>query len=188
MEQKIIIVTAPSGSGKTTIVRQLLAQLPTLEFSASATTRAARPGEIDGTDYYFITPEQFKTKIEQGAFAEYEMVYQDKYYGTLHSTLTEIWQAQKTPLVDIDVKGAQKLKTVFGERALSLFIQAPTLAILKERLINRGTESPEMLAERLDKAAQEMASKAQFDHIIVNDELAQAVKETLVLVHQFLID
>lgn len=188
MEQKIIIVTAPSGSGKTTIVRQVLAQLPALQFSVSATTRNPRQGEVDGVDYYFLSPELFREKIAQDAFAEYEMVYQDKYYGTLHEKLEETWQAGKTPLVDIDVKGAKTLKTFFGERALSLFIQAPSIEILKERLINRGTESPEMLKERLDKAELETSFKSDFDQVIVNDQLEVAVTETLAVVRQFLND
>jgi len=188
LEQKIIIVTAPSGSGKTTIVRQVLTQLPSLQFSVSATTRKPREGEIDGKDYHFLSPEKFKEKIAQNAFAEYEMVYKDKYYGTMHEKLNGIWQAGSTPLVDIDVKGAKTLKAFFGQRALSLFIQAPSIEILKERLINRGTESPEMLKERLDKAAFELRFKTAFDQVIVNDQLDDAVEKTLAIVRQFLID
>ncbi|MBK7692507.1 MAG: guanylate kinase [Bacteroidetes bacterium] len=175
--QKLIIITAPSGSGKTTIVHHLLNTNPQLAFSVSACTRQPRPNEKDGVHYYFLSLEQFTRKSANHEFAEFEMVYEGKYYGTLKAELQRIWDAGKTPLVDIDVQGALRLKKHYGEQALSIFVKAPSLEILKQRLIDRGTETDFTLAERLDKAGYETTFAENFDRIIVNDELQKACAE-----------
>ncbi len=184
--KKLIIITAPSGSGKTTIVKELLSSLPQLAFSVSATTRPPRKNEVDGVDYHFMTVEDFERKIEENAFAEYEMVYENKFYGTLKTKLSEIWQSKKFPLVDIDVQGAQKLKELYGHNAASIFIQAPSIAVLKERLTKRGTDTEEMIAERLEKANSEMQMSAAFDYVVINDDLAKAVMMTKNIITDFL--
>lgn len=184
---KIIIITAPSGSGKTTIVRQLLQRYSGyLGFSISACTRKPRPGETDGKDYYFLEEADFKKKIEEDAFIEWEMVYTGKYYGTLRSEVDRIWSEDKAPLVDIDVLGALNIKSQYGEKAISLFIQAPSIEELRRRLTARGTETPETLQERLDKATYELSFADRFDRIIVNDNLEQAIEETMDVISNFL--
>lgn len=184
---KIIIITAPSGSGKTTIVRQLLQRYSGyLGFSISACTRKPRPGEVDGKDYYFLEETDFKKKIEEDAFIEWEMVYTGKYYGTLRSEVDRIWSEDKAPLVDIDVLGALNIKSQYGEKAISLFIQAPSIEELRRRLTARGTETPETLQERLDKATYELSFADRFDRIIVNDNLEQAIEETMDVISNFL--
>lgn len=183
---KIIIITAPSGSGKTTIVKELLAQISNLTFSISATTRPPRKNEIDGVDYHFMDVEDFEQKIEEDAFAEYEMVYENKFYGTLKAKLQEIWQSKNYPLVDIDVQGARKLKEQYKENALSLFIQAPSIEILAARLKNRGTDSAEMIAERLAKAEEELRLKEHFDQVVVNEELDLAIASCKTLIENFI--
>jgi len=186
LSSKIIIITAPSGSGKTTIVKELLARLQSLRFSVSATTRAARKNETDGVDYHFLSVEDFERKIEEAAFAEYEMVYENKFYGTLKAKLQEIWMENKFPLVDIDVQGAFKLKQQYETNALSIFIQAPSLEILAERLKKRGTESADMITERLNKAEEELKLKGQFDAVVVNDDLEKAITACQSLIEKFL--
>lgn len=186
LEQKLIIITAPSGSGKTTIVKELLAQIPQLTFSVSATTRAPRKTEIDGVDYHFMTVADFENKINEDAFAEYEMVYQNKFYGTLKAKLSQIWQHENFPLVDIDVKGAQKLKSLYPQNSLSIFIQAPSLEILGERLKKRGTDAPAMIAERLAKAELELNDSNKFDQVVVNDDLEKAIAECKKMVLDFI--
>ncbi|WP_118975546.1 guanylate kinase [Taibaiella koreensis] len=184
---KIIIITAPSGSGKTTIVRQLLQRhAGSLGFSISACTRQPRPGEVHGKDYYFLSETDFKQKIEADAFIEWEMVYTGKYYGTLRSEVDRIWSEDKAPLVDIDVLGALNIKAQYGEKAISLFIQAPSIEELRRRLSARGTETPETLQERLDKAAYELSFADRFDRIIVNDNLENAIEETMAVISNFL--
>ncbi|WP_118952184.1 guanylate kinase [Taibaiella helva] len=184
---KIIIITAPSGSGKTTIVRQLLQRYAgSLGFSISACTRSPRPGEVHGKDYYFLEEADFKQKIEEDAFIEWEMVYTGKYYGTLRSEVDRIWSEGKAPLVDIDVLGALNIKAQYGEKAISLFIQAPSIEELRRRLLARGTETPETLEERLDKAAYELSFADRFDRIIVNDNLENAIAETMTVISNFL--
>lgn len=183
---KIIIITAPSGSGKTTLVRRLIAASPHVGFSISACTRNPRPGEVHGKDYYFYTEEEFKQKIAEEAFVEWEMVYTGKYYGTLKSEVARIWQEGKAPLVDIDVKGALAIKAAYPDTSLSLFIQAPSLEILRERLQNRGTENPQMLEERLNKAVYELTFSDKFDRVLVNDDLELATLELVKTVEQFL--
>jgi guanylate kinase len=184
--QKIIIITAPSGSGKTTIVQYLLKEMPTLAFSVSACTRRARATEQHGINYYFITLEDFTHKIAAHEFAEFEMVYEGKYYGTLKSELNRIWQHGQTPLVDIDVQGALRLMKHYQQNALSIFIQAPSLKILAERLHHRGTETADSLKERIDKAKEELSFASKFNHIVVNDTLDKACEEAKVYIQQFL--
>ncbi|WPQ64462.1 guanylate kinase [Chitinophaga sancti] len=186
MANKIIIITAPSGAGKTTIVKQLLSEMPQLAFSISATTRKAREQEVNGKDYYFLTQEDFHDKIEEHAFAEYEMVYAGKYYGTLKSELERIWHNGQTPMVDIDVKGALSIKEHYQEAALTIFIQPPTLDALRVRLSERGTETQASLEERLGKARYELSFSHQFDEIVINDKLPVAYAEVKALVEAFL--
>lgn len=184
--QKLIIITAPSGSGKTTIVQRLMEEIPSLAFSVSACTRKPRNNEVHGVNYYFLTLEDFTHKIANHEFAEFEMVYEGKYYGTLKSELNSIWEEQKQPLVDIDVQGALRLKKHYQENALSIFIKAPSLEELENRLRNRGTETPETLKERLDKASIELTFADQFDHIVVNDDLETACNQIKDIVTNFI--
>ncbi|MEC5147522.1 guanylate kinase [Chitinophaga sp. 212800010-3] len=186
MEKKIIIVTAPSGAGKTTIVRKLLASMPVLAFSVSASTRTPRANEVHGKDYYFLTTDEFHHRIEENAFAEYEMVYAGKYYGTLKSELERIWNNQQIPMVDIDVKGALSIKEKYHENALTIFIQPPSIEALRERLSERGTETQASLEERLAKARYELSFAHEFDQIVINDELEKAYEEVKKLVSVFL--
>jgi guanylate kinase len=185
-QKKIIIITAPSGSGKTTLVKRLLAANPALAFSISACTRAPRTGELDGRDYYFLTEPEFKQRIDEDAFVEWEMVYTGKYYGTLKEELSRIWAEGRTPLVDIDVKGALAIQEQFPENSLSIFIKAPSLEVLRERLIMRGTESPQMLEERLAKAEYELMDAGEFNLVIVNDDLVQATHELVQATNGFI--
>lgn len=185
-DQKIIIITAPSGSGKTTLVRRLLAANPNLAFSISACTRSPRTGELNGKDYYFLDEAEFKRRIDEDAFVEWEMVYTGKYYGTLKEELERIWTSGRTPLVDIDVKGAIAIQQQFPNTSLSIFIKAPSLEILRERLITRGTESPQMLEERLAKAEYELMDADEFNLIIVNDNLEVATNELVNATNQFI--
>ncbi len=185
-QNRIIIITAPSGSGKTTLVKRLLAAAPQLAFSISACTRTPRTGELDGRDYYFLTEPEFKGKIDEDAFVEWEMVYTGKYYGTLKSELQRIWSKGCTPLVDIDVKGALAIQEQFPEQSLSIFIKAPSLDILRERLITRGTENAQMLEERLAKAEYELLAAPEFDRIVVNDDLEAATRELVELTQDFI--
>ncbi len=183
---KIIIITAPSGAGKTSITKYLMEKFPVLTFSVSAATRQARGSEVDGKDYYFISNETFKQKIQQNEFIEWEMVYEGKYYGTLKSELQRIWDQGKVPVLDIDVKGAIHVQQQFNEGTLSLFIEPPSVAELKKRLQSRGTETDESLAARVNKASYELSFKEYFDKIIVNDDLAKACEEAKNIVTDFL--
>lgn len=183
---KIIIITAPSGSGKTTLVRRLLQACPQLAFSVSACTRSPRPGEEHGKDYYFYSEEQFRKLIEEDAFVEWEMVYTGKYYGTLRSELTRIWGSGHLPLVDIDVKGALAIQEAYPDHSLTLFIQAPSLSVLRDRLAMRGTETQQSLEERLSKATFELSFAPQFDRIIINDDIDAATTELIEVIGQFL--
>jgi len=185
-EGKIIIITAPSGSGKTTLVKRLLARYHHLAFSISACTRSPRPGEQHGKDYYFYSEEEFKDLIKQDAFVEWEMVYTGKYYGTLKTEVERIWNLEKAPLVDIDVHGALSIRQKYPHNSLTIFIQAPSLDVLKERLMARNTETPETLQERLDKARYELTFAPQFDRIVVNDDLEIATQELIQTVEEFL--
>ena len=180
---KIIIIAAPSGAGKTSVVHHLLKTLPQrLGFSVSCATRSPRANEKNGVDYYFIAADEFKQRIEKDEFAEWEMVYEGKYYGTLRSELTRIWDAQKVPLLDVDVKGGLAVKRNYPN-SLSIFIEPPSIEELKRRLESRGTESPASLQARIEKATWEMTFRSNFDTIVVNDNLTQTceVVEKLVL-------
>jgi guanylate kinase len=183
---KVIILTAPSGAGKTSIAAYLLKQMPQLSFSVSATTRAPRGNEKQGDEYHFISLEKFEGHIAQNDFLEYEMVYEGVYYGTLQSELTRIWNLGKTPVLDIDVKGAIRVQKQIGANCFSIFIMPPSIEILKERLENRKTETPESLQVRLDKAAYEISFSNQFKAIIQNNDLALACTETEKLITTFL--
>ena len=183
---KIIIITAPSGAGKTSITRYLMKEFPVLEFSISAATRAPRGTEKDGVDYYFISMEDFKHKIQQKEFAEWEMVYEGKYYGTLKSELKRIWALNKVPVLDIDVKGAIHVQQQYPENTLSIFVEPPSVDELKIRLQGRGTESEESLKARVNKASYEISFKDQFHKVIVNDNLENACAQAKVLVSEFL--
>jgi len=183
---KIIIITAPSGAGKTSITRFLLAKYPQLTFSVSAATRSPRPHEINGVDYYFLSLDDFQQKIQHNEFAEWEMVYEGKYYGTLKSELKRILQAGKTPLLDIEVKGAIHIQEQYWGSSLSLFIEPPSVDELRRRLETRGTETAESLMARVNKAAYELSFKQHFDKIIVNDELEKACRQADEAVSAFL--
>ena len=183
---KIIIITAPSGAGKTSITRHLLAHFPTLAFSVSAATRSARGKEKNGVDYYFLSLEEFQHKIREKEFVEWEMVYEGKYYGTLKSELRRIWANNQVPILDIDIKGAIHIQRQYPKAILSLFIEPPSVDELRRRLDSRGTETVESLQARVNKAAYEISFKHHFDHIIVNDNLARACAEATRLVADFL--
>ncbi len=184
--KKVIILTAPSGAGKTSITQFLLANYPQLAFSVSATTRAPRGAEQDGVDYHFISPAAFEGHIYQNDFLEYEMVYEGLYYGTLKSELDRIWAQGKTPVLDIDVKGAIAIQKQLGDLALSIFILPPSIEVLKERLANRNTESPEKMQMRLDKAAYEISFSNQFNAVVQNEVLDTACEETALLIQEFI--
>ena len=186
IHQKILIITAPSGAGKTSITRHLMKVFPVLEFSVSAATRNARGIEKEGVDYYFISLEDFKQKIQHKEFAEWEMVYEGKYYGTLKSELKRIWALSKIPVLDIDVKGAIHIQQQYPENTLSLFIEPPSVDELKNRLQSRGTETPESLAARINKAAYELSFKDQFNKLIINDDLQRACSEAETIVADFI--
>ena len=184
---KIIIITAPSGAGKTSITRFLLGKYPdNLAFSISAATRNPRSYERDGVDYYFIGLENFKQKIQHNEFVEWEMVYEGKFYGTLKSELERIWAAGKTPLLDIEVKGAIHIREQYPDATLALFIEPPSVDELRRRLEGRGTETVESLLARVNKASYEISFKHHFDQIIVNDDLNKACLEAEAAVTGFL--
>ncbi len=173
----LIIITAPSGAGKTSITRFLLQHFPQLAFSVSAATRPQRSDEINGVDYYFMSLEEFHQKIQNNEFIEWEMVYEGKYYGTLKTELQRIKDMNKIPILDIDVKGAIHVQQQYEGRTLSLFVQPPSIEELKRRLELRATESPEALQDRLNKAAYEISFRQHFDRIIINDDLERACQE-----------
>ncbi len=186
MQEKAIIVSAPSGAGKSTIVKHLMAELPQLEFSVSACSRAMRDGEADGREYHFISVEKFREHIEACDFLEWEEVYPGSFYGTLKSEIRRIWALGKIPVFDVDVVGGLNLKRYFRTSGLAIFIQPPSIDILAERLKNRGTESEESLGKRIGKAAEELAFAVKFDKVVVNDNLDVACKEVTGLALQFL--
>ena len=185
-EGKCIIFSAPSGAGKTTIVRALLERLHNLEFSVSACSRAPRGTEVDGRDYYFLSVPAFQQKIEENAFVEWEEVYENMYYGTLKSEVERIWNDQKAVLFDVDVIGGLNLKGIFKEHALAIFIKPPSIEELERRLRNRNTDSEEKIKMRVEKAAWEMERAAEFDIIIENNQLDEAIEATIEAVNQFL--
>jgi len=176
-EGKMIIITAPSGAGKTTIVRHLLRTFDILDFSVSATTRDERPHEKEGIDYYFKSPEEFKALIADEAFAEYEEVYENQFYGTLKSEIERLWEVEKRIVFDIDVKGATNLKKQYGEKALAIFIAPPSYEVLEKRLIDRKTESDASLKKRLKRVRRELTYQDTFDTVLVNDDLDIALRE-----------
>lgn len=183
---KIVVLTAPSGAGKTTIARRVLEAIPELRFSVSATTRPPRPHERDGVHYHFVTAERFQEMVAAGELLEHEEVYPGRFYGTLRSEVERL--AQDVPvLLDVEVKGALNVKQLFGDRALVLFIRPPSLEALEARLRERGTETPVSLRQRLLRAEQEMAFAGCFDAVIVNDRLEEAVEETLHQVRSFVL-
>jgi len=184
---KLIIIAAPSGAGKTSVTRHLLNVMPDqLAFSISCATRPARNNEKDKVDYYFITVEDFQQKIEKEEFVEWEMVYEGKYYGTLKSEMERIWQLQKSPLLDVDVQGGINIQQLYPYNSLSLFIEPPSIEELERRLKARGTETPESLQARLNKASFELSFKQQFDCTIMNDRLEKACAEAEAAVRKFL--
>lgn len=183
---KILIITAPSGAGKTSIVKELLKTYPQLVFSVSAATRAPRANEKDGVDYYFISVEDFKNKIAADEFAEWQMVYEGKYYGTLKSELQRIWNEGKLPVLDIDVKGAENVKKIYPNNSLGIFIQPPSIDVLLQRLKGRGTESAETLKARIDKAEYELSFKDKFDKVVLNDDLEKACNDAKTILEEYL--
>ena len=184
-EGKIIVLTSPSGGGKTTVVHHLMRQYPNLDFSVSVTTRAIRPDETEGVDYYYVSPERFQELITEGAFVEHEMVYPGQYYGTLRSEVERIWAQQQHVLFDIDVKGAVSIKKMYGEQSIIIFIKPPSFEILKERLMRRKSESAESIEKRLKKAELELQYEHVFDYILINDELDVTCKEAELVVERF---
>lgn len=185
---KIIIITAPSGAGKTSITRYLLQKYPKLSFSVSASTRLPRGTEKNGTDYYFMSVEAFQQHIQDEDFIEWEMVYEGKYYGTLKSELERIWQLGKVPMLDIDVKGAIHVQQQFPESSLSIFIEPPSVDELRKRLESRGTETADTLETRVNKASYEISFKHSFNEVILNDQLEKACHETEQVILEFLGD
>ncbi len=186
MNNKALIFSAPSGSGKSTIVHHILDRHPEMEFSVSATSRPLRGTEVHGVDYYFLSEEDFRSRIAADGFVEYEEVYPGRFYGTLKSEIQRIWDAGHVVIFDVDVKGGVNLKKYFGDAALSVFIQAPSIEALRERLIARATDSAEDIEKRVAKAAEEMTYAPKFDAVLVNDDLETAFAEAEKLVDGFL--
>lgn len=185
---KLLIFSAPSGAGKTTLVRYLMDEIPSLEFSVSAASRKARTGERHGHDYYFLSVDDFKKKIEANEFVEWEEVYEDHFYGTLLSEVERIRNGGKHVVFDVDVVGGINIKKQFGNEALAVFVKPPSVETLKERLIGRNTETQETLKKRLDRAVFELGFEDKFDVTIVNDNLAKAKAESLMLVKNYIND
>jgi guanylate kinase len=183
---KIIVISAPSGAGKTSIVHHLLDKMPELEFSISACSRKKRENEIDRKDYYFLKVQEFKNKIKENAFLEWEEVYQNQFYGTLKLEIDRIWKQEKTAIVDVDVIGGVNIKNYYLDQCLSIFIMPPSLETLKNRLIKRASESEKNLQIRLDKAEEEISKKQQFDSIILNDDFELACLEIQALIVKFI--
>ncbi len=183
---KMFIFTAPSGAGKTTIVKHLLSKYSFLGFSISATTRAKREHEEHGKDYYFISVSEFKSRREAGDFIEWEEVYENQFYGTLKSEVDRIWSQEQHLVFDIDVKGAQNIKNFFGDKCMSVFVRPPSVDTLIERLTNRNTETPESLAKRIDKVKREMTYENSFDIVLVNDLLEVSFIEAEHIIETFI--
>lgn len=183
---RVIVVSAPSGSGKSTIIAHLMKQGLNLHFSVSATSRAPRGTERDGVDYFFLTPEDFRQRIANGDFLEYEEVYADRFYGTLREQVDRQLADGQNVVCDVDVLGGQNIKRIYGERALSVFIQPPSIEALRERLVNRGTDAPEVIEQRIARAEFELTFAPEFDVVVVNDELARAQTEATAVISKFL--
>ena len=188
MKNGLLIFSAPSGSGKSTIVNWLMKEHPELKlaFSISCTSRAPRGTEQNGVEYFFLSPEEFKAKIEADEFLEYEEVYQDRFYGTLKSQVENQLAKGESVIFDVDVKGGVNIKKFYGERALSIFVQPPSVEELRRRLVGRNTDAPEVIEQRLAKASYELTFAPQFDHVVVNDDLEKAQQEVYQLVKAFL--
>lgn len=187
MDGKVVIFSAPSGAGKSTIVNHLLKKFPELEFSISATSRAPRGNEQDGREYYFFSAERFRQLIAEDKFVEHEEVYPGSFYGTLKSEVERIWAKGHVIVFDIDVKGGVNVKRIFGDKAFSVFIQAPSVDVLRQRLIGRGTDSAEAIEKRVAKAASEMEFAAgKFDYVLVNDDLETALDEAEKIIGKFI--
>lgn len=185
---KVIIFSAPSGSGKTTIVHRLLSRYPQLEFSISATSRAPRGTERDGVDYYFLTPEAFAQAVAEQRFVEWEEVYKGTCYGTLRSEVERIWKKGHVIVFDVDVMGGINLKHIFGADACSVFIMPPSIEELRRRLEGRGTDAPEVIERRVAKAQFELTKAPEFDHVVMNDRLEEAVEKTCAILDAFISD
>jgi guanylate kinase len=186
MSSRIVIISAPSGAGKSTIVKHLLSGDINLEFSISATTRQPRGEEINGREYYFLSIEDFRERIKKGEFIEWEEVYKDQIYGTLKSEIERIWSNGNHVLFDVDVKGGINLKNIFGSKAVSIFIMPPSIDELEKRLVSRATDNPEKIKMRVAKAEEELKLAGEFDHIVINNNLEQAESEVYKLVTSFL--
>lgn len=186
MNGKVIIVSAPSGAGKTSIVKHVLQFLPKLRFSTSATTRDIREGEVNGKDYHFLTVDEFKDGIDRDNFLEWEEVYHNQFYGTLKSEIRRIWDEGKVVIFDVDVKGGLNIKKYFGDKALAIFVEPPSVQELENRLRKRGTETDESLRKRMEKAEYELSFAPQFDKVILNDNLDDAREEMLQTIREFL--
>ncbi|MCB9308655.1 MAG: guanylate kinase [Lewinellaceae bacterium] len=185
-EKKMFVFTAPSGAGKTTVVKHLLSNYDNLGFSISATTRTKRAGETDGVDYYFLTSEEFKKKIAQNEFVEWEEVYENQFYGTLKSEVERIWDEGKFLVFDIDVRGATNIKKFFGNQCMAVFIRPPSFEVLKQRLIDRNTENEATLKKRIDKVIKELTYEPNFDLVLVNDQLDVTLREAETIVNVFI--
>ena len=183
---KVIIFSAPSGAGKTSIVRALLAKIASLEFSISACSRAPRPNEVQGKDYFFIPTQEFKNKISRGDFLEWEEVYTNHFYGTLNSELSRIWSESKVVIFDVDVKGGINIKEKLGEDALSVFVMPPSIGELEDRLRSRKTESEDKIQQRISKANEELQDAKHFDVVLENDNFDRAVEEAESIIQNFI--
>ena len=186
--RKAILFSAPSGCGKTTIIREILKRFDCFEFSISATSRQPRMGEQDGVDYYFLSSETFRQHVEAGDFLEWEEVYQGTRYGTLKSEIERIWGNGHVIIFDVDVNGGMNIKKYFGDDALSLFIMPPSIEVLEQRLRHRGTETEEAITKRLSRSVKELGESSKFDITIINDDLPQAVDETEKAIKNFLLN
>ena len=185
---KVLIFSAPSGSGKSTVVNHILGGHKGIEFSVSATSRPPRGEEKDGVEYFFYSADIFRLLVRDDKFVEFEEVYPDRFYGTLKAEVNRIWARGNVIIFDVDVKGGVNLKKYFGDQALSVFIQAPSVEVLRERLVKRGTDSAEDIEKRVAKAAEEMTYAPQFDRVLINDDLATALAEADAMVDTFLAD